>query len=111
MVSRVCFFRRLQLSTPQRARLHHHEEDGNQNQHVYRGGDHAPDNRRGDWFHHVRPHTSLPQDRHKARQNSRDSHQLGTQALDGALDGGPLNIAALRDRPGGKPPVECFVRE
>src|ERR1700731_1662317 len=108
--SRICFFWSLELALPQRTRLHHHEEDGNQNQDVYRGGNHAPDNRRGDGFHHVRPHTGLPQDRHKARQNGRDGHQFGTQALDGAFDGGLLNIDALQDRPGGKLPVKRFVQ-
>jgi hypothetical protein len=65
---------------------------------------------RGDGFHHVRPHTCLPQDRHKARQNSRHGHQFGAQALDGAFDGGLLDVGALQDGSGGKPPVERFVQ-
>jgi len=43
-----------------------------------------------------------PLSRYKARQNSCDGHQFGTQALDGAFDGGLLNIDALLGRPGGK---------
>jgi hypothetical protein len=44
----VCLFWSLELTFPGRVGLHHHEEAGKQNQDGYDGGDHAPDNRRGD---------------------------------------------------------------
>jgi hypothetical protein len=58
--SRICFFRTPKLALPQGTGLHHHEENGNQNQHVNRRGDHAADNRRRNRFHHVRSHAGFP---------------------------------------------------
>jgi hypothetical protein len=51
-----------------------------------RGRNHASDNGRGNWLHHIGPDAALPQDGHEAGEKSRDGHQLWPQSLYGSKE-------------------------
>jgi hypothetical protein len=63
------------------------------------GCNHSADNLSSDWLHYVRPDARLPQDWSETESDGGNSHQLGTQTLDSAVNGGLFNIPFGLSRP------------
>src|ERR1700677_4887425 len=77
--------------------LHHDEEDGNQNQDVDGGRNHAADDRRGNRLHHIGADAGFPENRNKTGKHSADGHKLWPQTMNGTFNGCVFNVS-IRQR-------------
>src|ERR1700679_791955 len=89
--------------------LHHDEEDGNQNQDVDGGSNHAADDRRGNRLHHIGAYAGFPKDWNQTGKHRADCHQLWPQTMHSTLNGCIFDIDVCQCNAGAQFVFERFM--
>src|SRR5689334_19612557 len=87
---------RAQCSVPEGTFFHECKEYRHKDEDVDGGRNHSSHDGCGNWLHHVRADSALPQDGQEAGENSRDGHQFWPQSLYSPFNGCCFNVFMLQ---------------